>query len=90
MDIRLSVFPTSNYYKLIAYTTNYKIRNSIANQFRVLIDNYSMTSDSLCPYQIVIGVQIRYLPYDVGRAIEKILDYISHREEKRIYEDDRC
>lgn len=87
MDIRVSVFPTSDYPKMIAYTTNYKIRNSLANQFFVLLSYYSLISDSALPYQIIIGTHVRYLPYDRGRAIEKILDYISHREEKRIYED---
>ena len=85
MDIRISVFPTSNYPRMIAYTTNYKIRNSLANQFYVLLYNYSQTSDTAFPYQIIIGNHTRYLPYDRGRAIEKILDYISHREENRIY-----
>lgn len=87
MDIRVSVFPTSNYPRMIAYTTNYKIRASLTNQIFVLLLNYSHESSSAFPYQIVIGQHVRYLPYDIGRAIEKILDYISHREEKRIYED---
>ena len=85
MNIRLSVFPTDDYPRLIAYTTEYKIRNSLANQFLVLIYNYSNKSYSIYPYQIIIGEHIRYLTYESGRAIERILDYISHREESRIY-----
>ena len=36
----------------------------------------------------MIDDHIRYLPYDRGRAIEKLLDYISHREENYIYDFD--
>ena len=36
MDIRLSVFPTDLYPRLIAYTSEYKIRASLGLQFRVL------------------------------------------------------
>lgn len=84
MDIRISVFPTSVYPRMIAYTTSYKIRNSLSNQLLVLVNNYSQNSDSAFPYQIIIGNHIRYLPYDKGRAIEKLIDYISHREEMNI------
>lgn len=86
MDIRLSVFPTSDYPRLITYTTNYKIRNSLGNQILVLLCDYSQISDSSFPYQIIIGNHFRYLPYDIGRSIEKILNYISHREEIERYE----
>ena len=85
MNIRLSVFPTDDYPRLIAYTTEYKIRNSLANQFLTLIYHYMKISDPNLPYQIIIGEHIRYLTYENGRAIERLLDYISHREESRIY-----
>jgi len=85
MDIRLSVFPTDKYPKMIAYTNNYKIRPKLANQLFVLLNKSSQVSDRDFPYQIIIENHTRYLPYDRGRAIEIILDYISHREENRIY-----
>ena len=86
MDIRVSVFPTDIYPMLIAYSSDYKIRNSLANQLLELIYRDSIVSGSIYPYQIKIGTHYRYLDYDKGRAIEKIIDYISHREEKEIYE----
>lgn len=86
MDIRLSVFPTDLYPRLIAYTSEYKIRDSLGLQFRVLLYDYPQHSDAAFPYQIMMDDHIRYLPYDRGRAVEKLLDYISRREEQRIYE----
>ena len=87
MDIRISVFPTSDYPRLITYTTNYKIRNSMGNSFLVLLSNYSQITDSAFPYQIIMGNHIRYLTYERGRSIERILNYISHREEIERYEE---
>lgn len=86
MDIRISVFPTSNHNRLIAYTTNYKIRKSLANQIHILVNEYYRISGPNYPYQIIIDNHVRFLPYDKGRAIEKLLDYISHREEIERYE----
>ena len=86
MDIRLSVFPTSNYPKLIAYTNEYKIRDSIAKQFAILISDSSIYSGVEYPYCICIGNRTRFMEYNKGRAIEKLLDYYARREEKYIYD----
>ena len=85
MNIKLSVFPTDQYPRMIAYTTNYKIRDSLGLQFRTIFYGYSQHSDSAYPYQIMFDDHMRFLPYDKGRAVEKLLDYISRREENRIY-----
>lgn len=88
MDIRLCVFPTDKYPHLIAYTTEYKLRDRIANQFRVLLSGYSNVSDWAYPYSISINGNIKFLPYDRGRAFEILLDYYSHRtKEGTIYAD---
>lgn len=86
MDIMLSVFPTSNYPKLIAYTNEYKIRDSMAKQFAILIGEYSIYSGVDYPYCIRIGVSTRFMPYNKGRAIEKLLNYYARREENYIYD----
>ena len=86
MDIKLSVFPTSNYPRLIAYTNEYKIRDSLAKQFEILIGDYSIYSGVEYPYCICIGNRIRFAEYNKGRAIEKLLDYYARREEKYIYD----
>ena len=86
MDIRLSVFPTSNYPRLIAYTNEYKIRDSIADQFAILIGDYSIYSGAVYPYCICIGNRTRFTDYHKGRALEKLLNYYARREEKYIYE----
>ena len=87
MDIKLCVYPTEKYPSLIAYTTNYKVRNRLCNQFRVLIGNYSKDINYDFPYSIRINHDIRFLPYIDGRAFEELLNYYSHREtEDTIYE----
>lgn len=86
MDIRLSVFPTSNYPKLCAYTEEYKIRDSIAKQFAILISDYSIYSNGDCPYCIRIGDRTRFITYSKGRALEKLLIYYARREENYIYD----
>jgi hypothetical protein len=88
MDIRLCVFPTDNYPNLIAYTTEYKVRDRIANQFIVLLSVYNSVSHWTCPYSICINGNIKFLPYNKGRAFEILLDYYSHRtKEGTIYAD---
>ena len=88
MDIRLSVFPTSTYPQLCAYTEEYKIRDSIAKQFSILISDYSIYSGVEYPYCIRIGVSTRFMPYNKGRALEKLLIYYARREEKYVYENE--
>ena len=89
MDIRLSVFPTSNYPRLIAYTNEYKIRDSLAKQFAILISDCSIYSNVDYPYCICIGTKTRFTTYNKGRALEKLLDYYARREEKYIYDNKR-
>lgn len=86
MDIRLSVFPTSNYPRLIAYTSEYKVRDSIAKQFEILISDCSIYSGVEYPYCICIENRTRFTEYNKGRAIEKLLDYYARREENYIYD----
>ena len=86
MDIRLSVFPTSKYPRLIAYTNKYKIRDSIAKQFAIVISDCSIYSGVEYPYCICIGNRTRFTEYTKGRAIEKLLDYYARREENYIYD----
>lgn len=88
MDIELCVFPTGKFPSLIAYTNTYKLRNKYANHFRVLIDNYHITSGADYPCCIKINNDIRFIPYTDGRAFEELLNYYSHREtEGTIYAD---
>ena len=86
MDIRLSAFPTSSYPRLIPYTNEYKIRDSIAKQFEILIGDYSIHSGVGYPYCIIIGNRIRFVEYHKGRAIEKLLNYYARREDNYIYD----
>lgn len=86
MDIRLCVFPTSLQPKLIAYTNEYKLRNSLANSILTLAGN-NTNSDALLCYQLTVGNHIRYLDYNHGRSIEKLLDYITHRTDVLIFTD---
>lgn len=80
MNIRLCVYPTSLQPKLIAYTNEYKLRSSLANAIIVLAGNNIKSEEHLC-YQITVGRTIRYLDYTHGRSIERLLDYITHRNE---------
>lgn len=85
MDIRLCVFPTSLQPKLIAYTNEYKLRNSLANSILTLAGN-NTNSDALLCYQLTVGTHVRYLDYNHGRSIEKLLDYITHRNDVLVFE----
>lgn len=80
MNIRLCVYPTSLYPKLIAYTEEYKLRSNLANSILVLAGDNMKSEEWLC-YQITVGSSVRYLEYDQGRSIERLLDYITHRNE---------
>lgn len=80
MDIRLSIFPTDMFPKLIAYNEEYKLRNNLYKSIYELVKNDSIYSDSAYPYQIIFNAdKIIYLTYSKGRAIETLLNYISHR-----------
>lgn len=80
--IRLSVFPTDKHNYLIAYTNEYYIRDSLANAIRILLTLNSNISDKYLNYQISFNHNhVKYLSFEDGKAIEKILNYISHREE---------
>lgn len=80
MDIRLCVFPTSLQPKLIAYTKEYKLRSSLARSILSISGNNMKTEECLC-YQLTVGVSVRYLDYTTGRSVERILDYITHRND---------
>lgn len=80
MNIRLCVYPTSLHPKLIAYTSEYKLRTNLANSIIILAGDNRKSEDHLC-YQITVGSIVRYLDYEQGRSIERLLDYISHRNE---------
>lgn len=86
MDIRLCVFPTSLQPKLIAYTNEYKLRNSLANSILTLAGNNTNSDVKFC-YQLTVGNHVRYLKYNEGRSIERILDYITHRNDVLIFTD---
>lgn len=80
MDVRLCVYPTDLQPKLIAYTNEYKLRSSLANSIIVLAGDNIKSESHLC-YQLTIGSNVRYLDYTHGRSIERLLDYITHRNE---------
>lgn len=86
MDIRLCVFPTSLQPKLIAYTNEYKLRSSLARSILILAGNNIKSDETLC-YQITVGSSVRYLDYNHGRSIERLLDYITHRNDVLIFTD---
>ena len=80
--IRLSVFPTDEHNYLIAYSNEYYIRDSLANAIRILLRLNSVISDKHLNYQISFNHNyVKYLTFQDGKAIEKLLNYISHREE---------
>lgn len=85
MNIRLCVFPTSENPKLIAYTCEYNLRQTLANDIYMLAScaGYKMSNESL-NYQITFGSRVLYLRYQHGRSIERILNYITHREHDNI------
>ena len=72
--------------RLIAYTNEYKIRDSIAKQFSILIGDCSIYSGVEYPYCICIGNRTRFTDYNKGRALEKLLNYYARREENYIYD----
>lgn len=84
MYIRLCVYPTSLYPKLIAYTEEYKLRSNLANSILGLAGN-NMKTEEWLPYQIIVGSSVRYLEYDQGRCVERLLNYITHRYEKSLF-----
>lgn len=87
MDIRVTFFPTEKHPRIIAYTNEYKVRNSIGNQFNILLmDSSRANKEGKYPVLVNIGNSIRFLSYDKGRAFEKLINYYARREEKYIYE----
>ena len=86
MDIRLCVFPTSLQPKLIAYTTEYNLRNTLANSILTLAGNNIKSDERLC-YQLTVGTHVRYLDYNHGRSIERLLNYMTHRDDVLMFTD---
>ena len=87
MDIRVSFFPTDKHPRIIAYTNEYKVRNSIGNQLMILLmDSSRVNTEGKYPVLINIANSTRYLSYDKGRAFEKLMNYYARREEKYIYD----